>query len=110
MNKLGYTVIDININFVFYNHPCESLKHLFFEHNYVKSVWMLPPVIDMNNNMTTYSSFLELYSNWIAGISVSRVVDNIVIEVMATKCWFIWKERCKRIYPRIKPTLVSKPH
>lgn len=37
--------------------------------------------------------FMSLYTNWIAGNS-----NDNVIEIVATKCWIIWKERCMRIF------------
>lgn len=37
--------------------------------------------------------FMSLYTNWIAGNS-----NDNVIEIVATKCWIVWKVRCMRIF------------
>ncbi|XP_026383924.1 uncharacterized protein LOC113279445 [Papaver somniferum] len=90
---LGQYMDNIDLHCIFCNHPCESLQHLFFDCSYAKSVWMLPPLEGLNFNLTSDSPFLSLYTNWITGNST-----NNVIEIIATKCWLIWKERCLRVF------------
>lgn len=91
--KLGRYMKDIDLKCIFCEHECESLKHLFFECPYARSVWMLPPLVHSNHRNDNALSFSAMYSDWIAGNC-----NNSDIEIMATKCWLIWKERCLRIF------------
>ncbi|XP_026436560.1 uncharacterized protein LOC113334543 [Papaver somniferum] len=91
--KLGQFMKDIKLNCVFCNHECESLKHLFFECIYAKTISILPPLVGLNHNNDANFSFANMYADWIAGVS-----SNYDIEIMATKCWLIWKERCLRVF------------
>ncbi|XP_026399456.1 uncharacterized protein LOC113295325 [Papaver somniferum] len=43
-----------------------------------------------------------MYSNWIADI-----YENSEIEIMTTKCWLIWKERCLRIFQSKSTTSIQ---
>lgn len=100
--KLSEHMDDIDVKCVFCDHECESLKHLFFECSYAKSVALLPPVVGINHSSNLDYSFAQMYSNWLTGI-----YENSEIEILATKCWLIWKERCLRIFQSKSTTSIQ---
>ncbi|XP_026379960.1 uncharacterized protein LOC113274788 [Papaver somniferum] len=75
--KLSEHMDDIDIKCIFCDHECESLKHLFFECPYAKSVALLPPVVGINHSSNLDYSFAQMYSNWIAGKVVPKSVRKL---------------------------------
>ncbi|XP_026441704.1 uncharacterized protein LOC113340864 [Papaver somniferum] len=73
----------------------ESTFHLFFECDYAKKIWSLPSMATqgVSLNLINAKTFLEHYNDWQAG-----KLDPISMDLAATKCWFIWKERCLRVF------------
>lgn len=74
----------------------EYTFHLFFDCDYAKAVWNLQPMEVQrvpHNLVSLNTSFLHKYNGWLAGDS-----NSISMALAATKCWFIWKERCLRIF------------
>ncbi|XP_026453810.1 uncharacterized protein LOC113355216 [Papaver somniferum] len=68
------------------------MEHLFFKCHFAKSIWMLPPcpsLLSVHSN----ASFKEHFFSWMNGVA-----QDISVESAATKCWFIWKERCNRVF------------
>ncbi|XP_026451657.1 uncharacterized protein LOC113351982 [Papaver somniferum] len=92
--KLG-AATDEEKKCVFCQHMEESTYHLFFECAYAKQVWILPPMASqgVSLNLTNAKTFLEHYNEWKIGN-----LDSIFMALAATKCRFIWKERCLRVF------------
>ncbi|XP_026451684.1 uncharacterized protein LOC113352014 [Papaver somniferum] len=92
------TILKLGIkeNCVFCQQKEESTFHLFFDCDYAKAIWNLQPVpvqgvfSDHNSNNI---SFFDIYNVWMTG-----EVNSISMALEATKCWFIWKERCLRVF------------
>ncbi|XP_026445017.1 uncharacterized protein LOC113345454 [Papaver somniferum] len=82
---------DVDENCIFCHDHIETLEHLLFECVYAKSVWNLPPFSGGVNKNTMLLSSKEHYNQW-------QVGGDISTETSATKCWFIWKERCNRVF------------
>lgn len=89
-------VIDEDNNCIFCQNKVESTYHLFFECEYEKAIWNLPPMasqgVILNSNITN-KSFLDHYNEWRTGN-----LQSISMALAVTKCWFIWKERCLRVF------------
>ncbi|XP_026451136.1 uncharacterized protein LOC113351348 [Papaver somniferum] len=94
--------LGIKENCVFCQQKEESTFHLFFDCDYAKAIWNLQLVplqgvfSDQNSNNI---SFLDIYNVWLTG-----EVNSISMALAATKCWFIWKERCLRVFENKKRT------
>ncbi|XP_026452116.1 uncharacterized protein LOC113352520 [Papaver somniferum] len=88
--------INEDNNCVFCQSVRESTYHLFFECAYARAVWNLPPMPSQGVHLTSNSvnkSFLDHYNDWKTGN-----LQSISMALEATKCWFIWKERCLRVF------------
>ncbi|XP_026457455.1 uncharacterized protein LOC113358140 [Papaver somniferum] len=70
----------------------ETTKHLLFHCPYAKEVWNLSPN-PTSLSLNTSSTILDLCKNWI-----NKPTSDISIELLLTKMWFIWKERCDRVF------------
>ncbi|XP_026428871.1 uncharacterized protein LOC113324797 [Papaver somniferum] len=84
---------DVDEKCIFCHEHIEILEHLFFfpACAYSKSVWNLPPFTGGINSNSVPLSFKEHYNQW-------QVEGDTLTETCATKCRFIWKERCNRIF------------
>lgn len=51
------------------------------------------------NYNSTNASFLDQYNVWLKGD-----MNSISMALAATKCWFIWKERCFRVFEKKERT------
>ncbi|XP_026420017.1 uncharacterized protein LOC113315998 [Papaver somniferum] len=81
---------------IFCKTAVESTFHLFFDCDYAKAVWNLQPMTVQgvpHNSASLKTSFLHKYKEWLAGD-----LNSISMELAATKCWFIWEERCLRVF------------
>ncbi|XP_026410577.1 uncharacterized protein LOC113305791 [Papaver somniferum] len=70
----------------------ETTEHLLFHCPCATEVWNLA-LNPISLNIDTSSTFLYLYQNWIR-----KPRSEISLELMLTKMWFIWKERCNRAF------------
>ncbi|XP_026435520.1 uncharacterized protein LOC113333224 [Papaver somniferum] len=82
---------DVNNICIFCNDKIESVHHLLFDCWYAKSVWMQPPFAGGTTSNIVRNSFINHFNCW-------QSQGDKVIEINATKCWFIWKEMCNRIF------------
>lgn len=81
---------------VFCKQKEETTFHLFFECDYATTVWQLHPMPCQGvlfNLSSMNISFLDMYNKWLEGD-----LNSISMALAATKYWFIWKERCLRIF------------
>ncbi|XP_026458707.1 uncharacterized protein LOC113359256 [Papaver somniferum] len=80
---------------VFCNSVVESTYHLFFDCDYAKEVWSLQPMASqgVTQTLNSHNTFLHKYNEWIA-----CDINSISKAPVATKCWFIWKERFLKIF------------
>lgn len=107
--KMKSTIDEDNIC-VFCQTAKKSTYHLFFECAYATAIWNLPPMqsqgVPLNSNpantsanSSAHKSFLYQYNEW-----KTWNIHSISMALAATKCWFIWKERCLRIFENKKRT------
>ncbi|XP_026436153.1 uncharacterized protein LOC113334016 [Papaver somniferum] len=50
-------------------------------------------------SLSNNTSFLDKYNEWLTGD-----INSISMALAATKCWFIWKERCLRVFEKQERT------
>ncbi|XP_026452190.1 uncharacterized protein LOC113352598 [Papaver somniferum] len=89
---------DVHPNCSFGCNTSETIEHLLITCPYAKSVWAIEPNLIYVNPDNT-SSFLEICKTWIR-----RLDSGIPIEIILTKAWFIWKERCNRVFEQKQQT------
>ncbi|XP_026410647.1 uncharacterized protein LOC113305869 [Papaver somniferum] len=81
---------------VFCKTAVESTFHLFFDCDYAKAVWNLHPMAVQG--LPHSSAFLDTYFLHKYNECLAGDLNSISMALAATKCWFIWKERCLRIF------------
>ncbi|XP_026458522.1 uncharacterized protein LOC113359040 [Papaver somniferum] len=97
--KLG-SVLDVETQCIFCKHAIESTYHVFFDYSYAQAVWNLPPMASQGvNYISNNTSFLGKYNEWLTGD-----INSVSMALAATKCWFIWKERCLRVFEKQERT------
>ncbi|XP_026384835.1 uncharacterized protein LOC113280429 [Papaver somniferum] len=92
--KLGI-IDDEERKCVFCKQTEETTFHLF-ECEFASPVWRLHPMPCqgvLSNPSSMNISFLDMYNKWLEGD-----LNSISMALAATKCWFIWKQRCLRVF------------
>ncbi|XP_026399395.1 uncharacterized protein LOC113295258 [Papaver somniferum] len=90
--KLSAFMEDLHSNCSFGCNTIESTEHFLFSCPFAKSVWAENP-FPMTLNIHASTSFLEICKEWLGNKNT-----NISIEIILTKAWFIWKERCNKVF------------
>ncbi|XP_026451286.1 uncharacterized protein LOC113351536 [Papaver somniferum] len=83
---------DVHPNCSFGCNTPETIEHLLITCPYAKYVWALEPNPIAINSDDIFS-FLEICKS-----GIGKVEAEIPIEMILTKAWFIWKERCNRVF------------
>ncbi|XP_026459934.1 uncharacterized protein LOC113360661 [Papaver somniferum] len=96
-NKLNERT-DVSPNCTFGCIENETIEYLLFHCPYAKSVWASEPS-PLNINFDNSKKFLDICKHWLEN-------DNPIVplEIILTKVWFIWKERCNRSFEKTEQT------
>ncbi|XP_026383574.1 uncharacterized protein LOC113279078 [Papaver somniferum] len=81
---------DISSSCSFGCNEHETIEHLFLHCKFAQAVWATDPHpvdIQFNRNKSFFNIFKE---------NLEEENPQIPIEIIMTKIWFIWKERCNR--------------
>ncbi|XP_026431823.1 uncharacterized protein LOC113329069 [Papaver somniferum] len=85
-------VDNINPNCTMCGENLETAEHLFFHCSYAREIWeMAPNPISLQLDPAT--PLLDTYKDWI-----KNPRQEISLELILTKIWMIWKERCNRVF------------
>ncbi|XP_026383644.1 uncharacterized protein LOC113279154 [Papaver somniferum] len=79
----------------------ETTEHLLFHCPYAKEVWNSSPY-PISLTLDTSSKILDLCKDWL-----NNPRKEISIELILTKMWFTWKERCNRVFEDKAKTAIS---
>ncbi|XP_026458612.1 uncharacterized protein LOC113359124 [Papaver somniferum] len=75
-----------------FRNEVETTEHLLFHFPYAKTVWNSSPN-PVTLNLDTSITIVDLCKKW-----MTNPRTDISIELLLTKMWFIWKERCDKIF------------
>ncbi|XP_026417363.1 uncharacterized protein LOC113312843 [Papaver somniferum] len=90
--KLYGKVKDISPLCTMCNNDIETTEHLLFYCPYATYIWNSAPN-PVSLNLDQYNTILDLCKTWL-----ENPRKDIHLETLLTKMWFIWKERCDRIF------------
>ncbi|XP_026410444.1 uncharacterized protein LOC113305644 [Papaver somniferum] len=85
---------DVSHNCTFGCVEDKSIEHLLFHCPYANFVWASEPS-PLDIIFDRSKKFLDICKDWLGN-------DNPIVplEIILTKVWFIWKERCNRLFEK----------
>ncbi|XP_026378641.1 uncharacterized protein LOC113273087 [Papaver somniferum] len=96
--KLSKFKSDLSPSCSFGCNEAETIEHLFLHCKYAKFVWATDPYpVVVHFDSTIH--FLDVFKEWL-----EKENPLIPIEIIMTKIWFIWKERCNRVFDNQQQT------
>ncbi|XP_026458664.1 uncharacterized protein LOC113359206 [Papaver somniferum] len=92
--KLYGKVRDVELQCTMCGTATETTEHLLLHCPYATEVCKLAPN-PISLNIDSSSTLLTLCKDWI-----NNPRREISLEIMLTKMWFIWKERCNKVFEK----------